>query len=720
MRRVAFRIAFAGAHCGQFGVAAVAPHRCLRATPPPSASPRHEKRITALVKGAKTATKLPDVEPTSPQTNRFYVDPARLAKNLSDCIGNSRHVYVKGGVHDGKTSLALTLSQTDKGTCYVSCQDCVVVDKSDAVDVAATERKIVEALRRKWSFVKRLSDVQGILPGNRIIFDECHRLFIVPEASSLHSYFIKRDQLKADAVYMSTTSVGVSASGVVTPHQITNKWWLPWRYTAEEVEQLMVCIHAKKLVRTYTVDPTVAPIIHGFLRGHRGMTNLLLASHEGELNFRDVVKQIGKMLRTGSGFLESRSVWINGNTAYKFPLDPTQYSDSLRTLLKSAVAQGGVVSDAAVKAAPHDLARCTTLGAVEPGIWAAQTTIPTQLPKDPIGSTSMQQFSVGNPFLLRKLAHVLDVQCLRVVQQPTTPMDAVVNGLSHFSYEAMFASADELLGASVWYEDPLNDAVRTGIKMAFPQADVQGPPKKTRGGDGQPDIRVNNLVVEGAVFRSAKEVNEHYNRFWDPQKALYARAQASGHGALLVYCSRAQLPAASELIKSIVKQAVPIAILCVDFSDLWQFDLHVYWSSVAHSVYTIPADLTCWRLSSTNELERASRLAPELQAELDALQRTSTSPVNAPIYCRVELPDKTTVSTDVAATLRKEDLPRTVDGLKKALLREFERDAAFLGKSVRHLKVYPPGKERATEQYAKMSTPLAAAPEEAPYHVVVS
>jgi len=39
-----------------------------------------------------------------------------------------------------------------------------------------------------------------------------------------------------------------------------------------------------------------------------------------------------------------------------------------------------------------------------------------------------------------------------------------------------------------------------------------------------------------------------------------------------------------------------------------------------------------------------------------------------PIYdCRVELPDKTTVSTDVAATLRKEDLPRTVDGLKEAL-----------------------------------------------------
>jgi len=88
-------------------------------------------------------------------------------------------------------------------------------------------------------------------------------------------------------------------------------------------------------------------------------------------------------------------------------------------------------------------------------------------------------------------------------------------------------------------------------------------------------------------------------------------------------------------------------------------------------------------------------------------------------YCRVELPDETTVSTDVAATLRKEDLPRTVDGLKKALLKECPH-RILKDKYVADLKVYPPGKERGNEQYAKMSTPLAAAPEEAPYHVFVS
>ena len=47
-------------------------------------------------------------------------------------------------------------------------------------------------------------------------------------------------------------------------------------------------------------------------------------------------------------------------------------------------------------------------------------------------------------------------------------------------------------------------------------------------------------------------------------------------------------------------------------------------------------------------------------------------------------------------------------------------DAPVVGLDVADLKVYPPEKERGNEQYAKMSTPLAAAPEEAPYHVVVS
>jgi len=94
-------------------------------------------------------------------------------------------------------------------------------------------------------------------------------------------------------------------------------------------------------------------------------------------------------------------------------------------------------------------------------------------------------------------------------------------------------------------------------------------------------------------------------------------------------------------------------------------------------------------------------------------------------YISIELPDKTSVNTDVATTLRKEDLPLTVDGLKEAVLKKFERDADFQGKSVRHLTVYPPGKEKGAEAYGTgakvggLSTILVAAPEEAPYHVVV-
>ena len=86
---------------------------------------------------------------------------------------------------------------------------------------------------------------------------------------------------------------------------------------------------------------------------------------------------------------------------------------------------------------------------------------------------------------------------------------------------------------------------------------------------------------------------------------------------------------------------------------------------------------------------------------------------------------KLLVTTDVAATLRKEDLPRTVDGLKKAVLKN-RHHRILKDKCVADLKVYPPGKERGEEAYGSgatvgdVDTAVVAAPEEAPYHVVVT
>jgi len=93
-------------------------------------------------------------------------------------------------------------------------------------------------------------------------------------------------------------------------------------------------------------------------------------------------------------------------------------------------------------------------------------------------------------------------------------------------------------------------------------------------------------------------------------------------------------------------------------------------------------------------------------------------------YCRVELPDETTVSTDVAATLRKDDLPRTVDGLKKALKKKLADELHGIG--ISRLTVYPPGKERGEEAYGSgatvgdVDTAVVAASLSAPYHVVVT
>jgi hypothetical protein len=101
---------------------------------------------------------------------------------------------------------------------------------------------------------------------------------------------------------------------------------------------------------------------------------------------------------------------------------------------------------------------------------------------------------------------------------------------------------------------------------------------------------------------------------------------------------------------------------------------------------------------------------------------TVYSPVaeaNANYYVKVALPNVTEpVTTDVGATLRKEGLSMTVDGLKDAVKKELE-DNGYKA-NVFTMKVYPPGKARGAKAYAKMSTPLEGASEEQPYHVEVA
>ena len=111
----------------------------------------------------------------------------------------------------------------------------------------------------------------------------------------------------------------------------------------------------------------------------------------------------------------------------------------------------------------------------------------------------------------------------------------------------------------------------------------------------------------------------------------------------------------------------------------------------------------------------------EAAAIVEAVTRKGFDVGGAAFYVRVQLPGAAdAVTTDVAATLRKEDLPRTVDGLKEAVLKKFEKDPDFQGKSVRHLRVYPPGKEKGAAPLGDLDDIQATPRKDEPYHVVVA
>ena len=96
---------------------------------------------------------------------------------------------------------------------------------------------------------------------------------------------------------------------------------------------------------------------------------------------------------------------------------------------------------------------------------------------------------------------------------------------------------------------------------------------------------------------------------------------------------------------------------------------------------------------------------------------TYVSPLAEPFYVRVRLPGDLVVATDVGTTLREGKLPCTVDGLKKALMKDLP--VALRDIDISRLTVYPPGETKGSVAYTKMSTPLESAEEERPYHVDV-
>ena len=81
-------------------------------------------------------------------------------------------------------------------------------------------------------------------------------------------------------------------------------------------------------------------------------------------------------------------------------------------------------------------------------------------------------------------------------------------------------------------------------------------------------------------------------------------------------------------------------------------------------------------------------------------------------------------AVDISWTLRKEGLPSTVDGLRKAVLKEFPN--ALKDKDISDLDVFPASAKQGDDAFGPGSpvgshlTAIVPAPPEEPYHVVVN
>jgi len=124
-------------------------------------------------------------------------------------------------------------------------------------------------------------------------------------------------------------------------------------------------------------------------------------------------------------------------------------------------------------------------------------------------------------------------------------------------------------------------------------------------------------------------------------------------------------------------------------------------------------------------------LCPAVEAAMQHVLETHPDCVPDDLYCKFfrrevyvrvyGLPGvpKKGAAINVGSTLKQGGLRLTVDGLQKAVMKELANELQRTGIAATDLQVYPAAPERGTVPYTWMSTQLAAAREESPYHVVV-
>ena len=247
--------------------------------------------------------------------------------------------------------------------------------------------------------IEDLSNLTGLSQDFTLLFDECHELFSLPWNSAPFKQFVERASLNCRVVYLGTTQYGTSTSrGMVTRPQIDNKWILPWRFTREEVAELIPCMLHGRLDQQSKVDDATADLLFGLLKGHRRMTMMTLEA----IRQRRVVdgvpavrrdRELCSIFQEYLGPVIGRANWIDS------PLRtfPDGFGHNVKVLIQCAFASGKIAKDIAGRAF-SDIQHGVRLGVFSPLEMCGGYDKATEVVDSP-------DYAISNPLLRSNLEH---------------------------------------------------------------------------------------------------------------------------------------------------------------------------------------------------------------------------------------------------------------------------------------------------------------------------
>ena len=395
--------------------------------------------------------------------------------------------------------------------------------------------------------IESLSNLCGLSEDFTLLFDECHELFSLPWDSAPFKQFVERASLNCRVVYLGTTQYGTSTSrGTVTRPQIDNKWILPWRFTREEVAELIPCMLHGQLDQQSKVDDATADLLFGLLKGHRGMTMMTLEAIR-QRQVVDGVPAVRSDRELCSIFQEYLGPIIGRANLIDSPVRtfPDGFGHNMEVLIQCALASGKIAKEIAGRAF-SDIQHGVRLGVFSPLEMCGGYDKATEAVDSP-------DYAISNPVLRSNLEQSMGPRpwpfC--TVDLPELPVDAIVTAFACMPDDLFLKCGGSCTTrkSAVWCEDSINEAIRASFNRVynlFASLDVGAPTSAV--GVGKVDFVCGDFRIENVVYENASQVASHYRRWRDV--AEYKAGLAAKHQSLLVVCCR---PHQAGEVKEIVK-----------------------------------------------------------------------------------------------------------------------------------------------------------------------